>query len=175
MQYFVVSYPKLLDVDDQWIISVRAHFPKLHFSPLPFHVTFVFPTEGIEPNNLIDHVQGVCKTYTALPLIFRCCIPVKDVSSIYTYVFLIPDEGFSAVVRLHDQLYSGLLLQHLRLDIPFIPHMTIGFAEDPNLSKAVADYANSKPFQIRGSIQTLEVVSKDKDRYSTLAQIDLHD
>jgi hypothetical protein len=37
------------------------------------------------------------------------------------------DEGRDRVVRLHDELYSGSLRGFQRLDLPFDPHIAIGF------------------------------------------------
>ena len=54
---------------------------------------------------------------------------IKDVFSSLTHLFLVPNEGCSAFVILHDPLYTGSLTDSLRLDIPFISHLTIAGLE----------------------------------------------
>lgn len=86
----------------------------------------------------------------------RCAIVVKDALSDNTHTFLTPDEGFREIVKLHDHLYRGALANELRLDIPFIPHITVAISPDANVCKRIADdinhatknpsYRRAKPF-----------------------------
>src|SRR3546814_14359565 len=55
------------------------------------------------------HLAVVAGDAAPVALAFRCALPVQDPDSGDTYVYLVPDEGFSALVRLHDRLYSGTL------------------------------------------------------------------
>jgi hypothetical protein len=51
-----------------------------------------------------------------------------------SYVFLVPDEGSGALSLLHDRLYSGLLAS-LRIDLPYVPHITIGRCSERQKAK----------------------------------------
>jgi 2'-5' RNA ligase len=37
------------------------------------------------------------------------------------------EEGYDEIITLHDQLYSGSLEKYLRTDLPFEPHIALGF------------------------------------------------
>src|SRR5262245_22726723 len=56
-------------------------------------------------------------------------------SDVTADVFLVPDEGNSALSLLHDQLYTGPLVSHLRLDLQYVPHITIGTLSDREKAK----------------------------------------
>jgi hypothetical protein len=43
------------------------------------------------------------------------------------WLYLGVEEGYEEIVALHDQLYSGPLEEYLRTDLPFQPHVGLGF------------------------------------------------
>jgi 2'-5' RNA ligase len=98
---------------------------------------------------------------------------VNDDSSPNVYVLLVPDEGFSGIVKLHDRLYTGLLADRLRLDIPFIPHVTIGYSTDIHLCKSAVDDLNGQDFEIEGVIDQLELVRIEGSTYETIYHFQL--
>lgn len=73
------------------------------------------------------------------------------------HVFLVPDEGYAAISLLHDQLYSGVLEASHRLDIPYIPHITIGTLVDRRHAKALCDQLNQAGVSISGKLRTLTI------------------
>ncbi len=77
------------------------------------------------------------------------------------------------MVRLHDHLYSGPLAGELRLDIPFVPHITVGYAEDAGVVKHAADAFNSSSFVIKGIIQRLEVIQIKGQHIETIKTTEL--
>lgn len=95
------------------------------------------------------------------------CVERRDLS------FLAPEEGFSALVKLHDALYRGMLASELRLDIPFLPHITVGKTSDPWEAKVLADQLNGQPRAIQGMLETLDVITYEKMTVQTLERIPL--
>ena len=89
------------------------------------------------------------------------------------YVYLVPDEGYSAVSRLHDALYDGLLSSHLRLDIPFLPHITLGASTDRKFLKRLCDELNATSFTVLGSIHELSVATLHEGRIRNLVNFSL--
>jgi len=91
----------------------------------------------------------------------------------YSYVFLVPDEGFSDVVQLHDKIYSRELRSCLRLDIPFVPHITVASSKKVAVCKELVDVLNDKKFEVTGRVQSLDLVFEDGNRITTVSQIRL--
>lgn len=52
-------------------------------------------------------------------------------------MFLEVDRGRKQIEELHDRLYTGPLLQFLKEDIPYIPHVTVGRKESAKLAAEV--------------------------------------
>lgn len=73
-------------------------------------------------------------------------------------IFLVPDEGFGSIVRLHDGLYSQGLKSAHRLDVPFIPHMTIGAGIELRQAKILVDRLNSQNFEVEFELSELSIV-----------------
>ena len=75
------------------------------------------------------------------------------------YIFLVPDEGFSSISLLHDALYSGFMRPHLRLDLPYIPHIGIATNKDKEHLYQLARGWNRQALVIRGTINSLTLSS----------------
>ena len=58
----------------------------------------------------------------------------------------------------------------LRLDLPFIPH--VGIVSTPSLEecKAIVDRLNQERFEIRGRVDTLDVIGYDGTRVWNVKQ-----
>ena len=102
-------------------------------------------------------------------------MPDSASSQKYAHIFLVPDEGFGHLIRLHDRLYSDRLNSELRLDIPFIPHLTVGSGLELQKAKALSDQLNAKAFQVEFELNELFVVKIEdqKIKRQILAQIPL--
>jgi 2'-5' RNA ligase len=83
---------------------------------------------------------------------------MPDVLSPNAHTFLVPDEGFSAIAKLHDRLYTSLLAPYRRPEIPFVPHITVGKARHAAECQQLANTLNEQEFAIHGSIERLTVV-----------------
>ncbi|HET8963117.1 MAG TPA: hypothetical protein VFM99_04425, partial [Chitinophagales bacterium] len=53
--------------------------------------------------------------------VLRCAAINKDASNDYFHTILGPDEGNSSFIKVHDDLYTGILKENHRLDLNFIP------------------------------------------------------
>jgi 2'-5' RNA ligase len=134
MSLLVLSYPGLSPGDYAWIQSIRAEHDTQYEIVGP-HFTFVFPVSGPDQEALVSHVRSEARGQARFSFALRCAVVVKDALSAYTHVCLAPDEEYSTMVKLHDRLYSGLLAAELRLDIPFLPHLTVGNNADAQICK----------------------------------------
>ncbi len=85
----------------------------------------------------------------------------NDDSNENYYVFLVPDEGYSEISKLHDRLYRGVLAPYLRLDIPYVPHIGIATISDARRIKTLCDELNSTGVAIHGQIEAMSVCSYD--------------
>ena len=85
----------------------------------------------------------------------------NDDSNDNYYVFLLPDEGFSDIALLHDQIYTGPLQPYLRLDIPYVPHITVATISDNQRVKMLCDELNETGLEISGSLDGITVGQYD--------------
>ena len=100
-------------------------------------------------------------------------LAVKDTFTAASHVFLVPDEGSSAVVALHSSLNSGPLAPIARPDIPFTPHVTVAALEDPEQAAAVADELNARGVAIAGTIFAIDVLALDGKAVREISRIEL--
>lgn len=158
MSLAVLGRPSLRPADRAWIESLRSrHRGSLFGDGLGPHLTLVFPCDVTDPTTATSHLATVAGETAPFDLAFRSTLPAPDGLGSETFVYLVPDEGFSAIVRLHDRLYSGPFAEALRLDVGYLPHITLGRFCEAKLAKALADDLNNQDPEIRGRLETIEL------------------
>lgn len=168
----VVGFPEMAQHDRAWIEDVRVkHHPR--HAVIAAHVTLVFPIASADPDEVVPDIRRQVAGISAIPFVLRCAVPWQDDTGKTTDVFLVPDEGFGAIVRLHDRLYAGTLAAALRLDIPFIPHLTIARFTDPRQAKRLADDLNAEPLAIPGTLSSVNIVLRHGAEIRTLEKLAL--
>jgi 2'-5' RNA ligase len=172
MSLLALSYPTLNDHDLEWIQSIRIKHD-MNFKMLAPHFTLIFPEEDIEQDQFIDHVSEVVRNENRINFMIKCAFVNYSASEKSWYLFLVPDSGFSDIMRLHDKLYSGILTGRMRLDIPFIPHMTIGHFDDGEACKSVADEINATSFEVSGLISSIDIVTYVDRIIETIDKVEL--
>ena len=169
----VIAYPSLSPRDLDWIQDFRSKHDRLYFDILKPHFTFVFPQSGVAEAEFAAHVREKSAAFPKIEFTLRCAAVWDNAMIPYWHVFLVPDEGFSAVVKLHDRLYEGVLAPELRLDIPFIPHIGIASSRDATACKALADQVNALGLSITGTIDALDVATLGNEGVKTIERVDL--
>jgi 2'-5' RNA ligase len=170
----VVAYPTISNEDLDWIQSVRKCHDELNLEVINPHFTIVFPIFNLEEKVFTNHIKQATQEIEAFNFVIRCAVLGDDAFSEYTHVFLVPDEGYSNTVKLHDRLYKEILVNELRLDIPFVPHIGIANSRDAQICKCLVDELNTKSFEIRGRVESLDVIWDENDKVGTIEKISLN-
>jgi 2'-5' RNA ligase len=173
MTFAVISYPKFIPNEGELIPVMESLYPKLIYPKLAPHFTVVFPQGSVAQESLVEHVKTIAANHAPIPFVIRRVEAVADKLSQNHYLFLVPDEGFEPLMQLHDDLYGGLLAHELRVDIPFLPHITLGYTPDAAYCETAADAINAQPFEVRGMIEMLDVVEIESDTARTVTQVKL--
>lgn len=160
MRLYVVAYPELAEGDYQIIQQYRKVHDRL-YSMIEPHFTLVFLVPDFTEADFIAEVKKQVKGIKAFEFVLRCSTINKDAFSDNYFAFLVPDEGFSNIVKLHDALYADKLAHHHRMDIDYIPHIEFANSalSDKTTIKKIVDEWNSKDFAIRGRLSSLDIIS----------------
>jgi 2'-5' RNA ligase len=151
-----VAYPSLNEIDRQWIESFREkHDPQA--SRLGAHFTLVFPMHAV-PSQLGAELAGVAQSTSRISFAIGGADVIRDVLTDDSRVCLVSDEGDTQIAALHDRLYARSLRSHLRADIPFVPHMTVGAAADSRFAERLAEEISVRARMVRGTIAHLTLV-----------------
>lgn len=123
MRYALVVYPELRHAG---LDAFRAR----HDPTAPVireHVTIVFPLpEVVGRARLREHVLPVAARWSP----FRLHLTGLEESWDH-WLLLGAGEGAREMIRLHDELYTGVLAPYLRTDLPYAPHVGLGFFAGP--------------------------------------------
>lgn len=159
---YTLAFPELTERELQWVNQLRHKHDAHTASMVGPHFTLVFGCSDLDEVSYLENVERIASAFSPIEFCCRYASVGKDHESDAGYAFLVPDEGNSRLMQLHDQLYTGYLARHLRLDIPFIPHITVGRCKTRELAKQLCDSLNETPFQLSGVIRALTVVAQGK-------------
>lgn len=173
MSLLTLAYPKISEEDYQWIQGFREENDELYHGVMEPHFILVFPVFNQRPETFIEEIKRRAAGYSRIDFVLRCAIMDKDAFTPYWHVYLVPDEGYSQIIKLHDNLYSGKLADELRMDLPFIPHIVVANSVEKWTCKELVDQINGLDIQIKGSIMELDVVEYHDERVETLEKIKL--
>ncbi|MEL7468723.1 MAG: 2'-5' RNA ligase family protein [Pseudomonadota bacterium] len=160
--FYVVALPELDRKHSAWIDSVRKDHDPLAYA-IPAHFTLVFAIDGLSQADLTAHLSSVVRRVPRIA--FRCSYVMlgRDHQDPVFYAFLVPDQGFGAISRLRDTLHTAQLADHLRPEIPFVPHITLGRDESASAAKDLCTRLNDESPQIDGWITALTLIEAAND------------
>lgn len=116
--YSIVCFPQNLPSE---IAKFRSKFdPKSDL--IQPHITLVFPFAYENEDHIQTHIIDTLKL----------CEPFDVEVSTYNkslddYLYLIFSSGNNEICSLHDRLYQNRLSQFFKPEIPYEPHLTIGY------------------------------------------------
>jgi len=119
MYYFLAYFPK---IDFSQINEIRSKYDsnKPYIDP---HIAVVFPVDStIGESNLIDHIQTVTNNTVSFPISLSGLEKSWD-----HYLYLTVNKGVENIISLHDKLYTGILEKFWLKNVPYKPHITLGF------------------------------------------------
>jgi len=125
----------------------------------------------MEAAEFIAEIKEQSKGIAAIPFCVRCAVICKDSFSDNYDAFLVPDEGHSGVVKLHDRLYSDKLARQHRLDVSYIPHISIAYSTDVLHIKNIVDNWNETEPPISGFISSLDIINYQNRVITTIEKI----
>ena len=118
MFYAVVHYPS---IETKLIDEFRRKYdPQVDL--IEPHITFLFLVpDSIGEANIVRHIESIAGHWGPFPVRLKGLQKAWD-----HWLFLLVAEGRECVTRLHHELYTGILADYLRKDIPFVPHLGLG-------------------------------------------------
>ena len=158
MSFAVVGFPELDNDDYRWIQKIRSVYDLENQNLIEPHFTFVFPTTVVDLHPLKTHVHKRILNQVAIAFKLNRIEIIKSFTENIWNLFLVPGTGYENMINLHDRLYTGILTDELRADIPYIPHITVGTFSDIVAGQDVAGKVKGEGVEIDGLINEVAVI-----------------
>jgi len=114
-------------------------------------------------------VNAACSSCVPIPFTIRGAEAVGNAIGGGASVFLIPDDRACArITTLHDRLYQGVLKNHLRRDIPFLPHITVAADSSLERCQALARELSERCRSISGTVDAIDLLDVGPTPLATL-------
>ncbi len=174
MSLLVLAYPELSNNDYERIQEFRSANDKLNYHLVTPHWTVVFPLpEDWNKEGLITETVKQIEGIEPFEFSIRCATLNKDAFKDIYHAFLVPDEGYSDIVKLHDKLYEDALFPYRALHVDYIPHIGIGNSADPLKCLGMVEHWNKEEFVIEGRVTMLDVAKFENDEVQTIQRVPL--
>ena len=161
MGLLALCYPQVSEDHQQFMDQVRDRYDPVYKDVVRPHFTIVFQVHDIPEVAFSQHIQRVAARHEPFEFVCRYAMLHNDHNSDDWYVFLVPDEGFSRIARLHDELYTDLLAPQLRFDLPYVPHISVARLKDRLACKELVDELNRNGREVAGMVDTISVCAYD--------------
>jgi 2'-5' RNA ligase len=166
---YTVCYPEVQSEALSFMEQFRQEHDLPYRDVVAAHFTMVFGCKTVELPDYTNHIAAVARQSEPIRFSCRYAMLGADDFDDTAYVFLVPDEGYSGISLLHDRLYTGLLQPFLKLDVPFIPHITIGTIKDRSAAKTLCDELNRNGVCIEGSLRALTIGALEDGKLKNLS------
>jgi len=164
-----IGYPEISAESAAFIDAFRQRHDAKRRAAVEAHFTLVFGCTAIGLREYTDHVAQIART--CRPITFACKYAMlgADDEDDTAYVFLVPDQGYADISLLHDRLYTSALQPHLRLELPYVPHITIGALRSRTEAKALCDELNHHGLLVEGRLTALTVGHVENQKFNNLS------
>jgi hypothetical protein len=124
MYFALVYYPKIEQKEFHLLRNKYEPYANL----LPEHLAFLKPVPGsVGEENLKRHIKSILIKWEPFNVHFYGLEKSWD-----HWLLLVLKEGNQKAIKLHDELYSGILSPYLRKDLPYTPHVGLGLFSKEN-------------------------------------------
>lgn len=175
MALLVLAYPEISESDYERIQAFRRRHDVLYYRVVDPHFTLVFPVPDLPVKPFIAEVANQAQGFRSFEFCIRCAVLNKDAFSDDYFAFLVPDEGYGRIVRLHDRLYADKLFPWRALMVDYIPHIGIGNSKDPLQCLEMVHVWNREEFGIPGRVVALDIANYEHGSVETIERILLAD
>ncbi len=166
----VIARPHFAKVDLTWLTDIRSRRADSRGAP---YFTLVFAGADLKPTVFVDAVRAHVEGLHPIHFRLRSALVAPEPMAGCFHVFLIPDEGFGAILRLHDLLHGGAIKAALRLDRAYLPHITVATTSDAVTARNLALALNQGGIDIHGHIDSVQVESRVGKTVNEVADIPL--
>lgn len=156
-RYAVIAEPVLAAIDRDWIEALRRRHDPVGQSRVGPHVTLFFAAAFSDPAPLAAAVERAAAEHSPFELRLEPIVVLPDIAG-GPVVALGATAGRDTCVALHDALYAGALARHLRADIPYVPHLTLGRRPALDDARALASAIAAEGRGIPAGIAGLRIV-----------------
>jgi len=126
----VVHFP---NIDKTRINELRDEYDPYR-GLIDVHITIVFPVR-VDEQALVEHIEKTLECWRPFEVRLKGLLLSFD-----QWLFLTVQDGNRRLVKLFEEMYTGLLASHRRHDIEFVPHIGLGYfgMEDYDLDDPTA-------------------------------------
>jgi hypothetical protein len=166
----VVAKPEFGKTELDWLTRLRRE--RAHSIGVP-EFTLVFPGSDATRGEIVKHVERVGAATGRIRFCLRSAIIVPEHRMGWYHVFLVPDEGFGAIIKLHARLHTGPLECCLDMTTPYIPHLTVASTKELDVARRTVTSLNAQDLAITGRIDQIEVHERDSSVPRCVAKVPL--
>lgn len=166
----VIARPHFDKDDLAWLTDIRSRRAGSRGAP---YFTLVFPGVQLEAHAFAEQIRKNAADIPRIRFRLRSALVVPETAVQRFHVFLIPDEGFGAILKLHEALHVGPIEAAIRPETPYLPHITVATTATHYEARKVAQALNQGGVDISGHIDALTVERRTGETIRDVAEVPL--
>jgi 2'-5' RNA ligase len=164
-------FPKLDTSDFNKIQEFRKRYD-LNFALIQPHITLVFPIENAKEDEILEEIKSQSSAFKKVQISFNKAAVHNDLLSPNYFCFLNVKKGAEMLMEMNKKLYANKLKTHL-LDLPYLPHITLGNSLNKSEVENMASIWNAKSYEINASLDEIEILGWENNSIISLEKIQL--
>lgn len=168
----IIAIPNMEMSDWDFLQSLRKTYDPKGYAFLQPHFTLLASSKYISKQDFNQLIKANLNTQSKIDFIIRTAIfmpPLNQHKSWYT--FLLPEEGFNALVKLQRQIVNTGLYNYLDTNFPFIPHITVGSSQEKTICLESVNNLNNQKIAITGCIEKIHLIETNNNSTQILDEI----
>lgn len=173
MSLLALAFPELKQVDYNSIQTFRKQYDELfvgHFKP---NFPVAFPVNSLSVDEFKQEITARISNVNRFEFTIRIAVVKKFAGDDIYHIYLIPDKGYSNIIKIYNRIYNGILSSEYNLDSDFIPRIEIGNSTDGMKCKELADKLNKEYLCIRGKVNSIDLLQFEDNIVTPIERIKL--
>lgn len=167
MPHHIIAEINLSEQNKTWLSNLRRQYSDLTYQQEEIYFSLGSPISDVVPTDmLVEYIKKRVFYFETFEYALRSTQIRLDKNYPEGNLVLIPDKGFSHLMRMHSMIYTYGVEPFMNRDVfrPYLPQVVIGRLSDvriPNTIQVTREISLSE-FEITGKIERL-IMLKDID------------
>ena len=174
VRQIIFSIPTLNEKNLKWVECLRGRYSPGQVKTLLPHFTMLSTERQIQCNELENLLNEISMHHQKINFTIHRALAMPPLNGHDSwYAFLVPDQGFSDLSKLHASICCKRFNLSDEQLFPFIPHITVGLFSEKTACLNAIDEINAGYISLSGNVDEISAAQVSDDGVEIIKTIEL--